>query len=211
MFNILCVVGSKRKNGNTAILVKEAMKAFDTEEVQTELIFLDDYNFESCNGCNGCRNSFKCVIDDDMQKIYPKILDSDAIVLGSPTYFYNITAEMKAFIDRCFCLDFFDEDDRSVWISINDTGKQKYAAVISVAEQHSEKDMGVTPEVMKGSLESLGYRVVDVVKAIGLFSAGEAAHDTNALQDAYNAGEKLLRTLRLRKTIETLVKHKISE
>ncbi|TYB33142.1 MAG: flavodoxin family protein, partial [Flexistipes sinusarabici] len=77
-----------------------------------------------------------------------------------------------------------------------------------VAEQHSEKDMGVTPEVMKSSLESLGYRVVDVVKALGLFSAGEAAHNTNALQDAYTAGEKLLRTLRLRKKIEILVRNK---
>jgi len=210
MFNILCVVGSRRKNGNTAILVKEAMKAFDAEDVKAELIFLEDYNFESCNGCNGCQNSFECVIDDDMQKIYPKILKADALILGSPTYFYNITAETKAFIDRCFCLDFFDEDDRSVWISINDTGRQKYAAVVSVAEQHSEKDMGVAPEVMKGSLEALGYRVVDVVKALGLFSAGEAAHDKYALENAYNAGEKLLKTLRLRKKTETLVQNKNS-
>ena len=84
---VLGVVGSRRKSGNTAYLVQQALKAIESKEVETELIFLGDYNIRGCTGCEGCKDTYKCVVMDDMQKIYPLIINSDAIVLGSPTYF----------------------------------------------------------------------------------------------------------------------------
>ena len=82
-------------------------------EVETQLIYLSDYNISGCTGCEGCKHTYKCVIMDECRK-YPLIMNSDAIILGSPTYFYNITAEMKAFIERLYCFQVFAEDDRSV-------------------------------------------------------------------------------------------------
>jgi len=204
---VLGIVGSRRKNGNTSVLVKESLKPFMEKSIDTDLIFLGDLDFQSCNGCNRCKDSFRCVINDDMQGIYTKMFESDGIILGSPTYFYNVTSEVKAFIDRCFCMDFFDENDRSVWVSINEAIPRKYASVINVAEQHTEEDSGVALDVMCDSLESFGYRIVGRVKALGLFAAGEAKNDTKSLNQAYKSGERLLRTINLKNSI----KQKIEE
>ncbi len=137
-----------------------------------------------------------------MQKIYPRILEADAIILGSPTYFYNVTADVKAFIDRCYCFEMFAEDDRSVWMGINEVLGIKYAVVIAVCEQHSEADMGYTAEAMEKSLEALGYRVIATVKALGLFKQEDASNDEIILGQAAEAGKKLAKTLILRKEVE---------
>jgi len=203
---ILGVVGSKRKKGNTFTLVQEAIRAVQKEGAETQLIFLGDYAIKDCTGCEGCKDTYKCIINDDMQKIYPLLLEVDGIILGSPTYFYNITADMKAFIDRCYCFEIFAENDRSCWLSINEALGGKYAAVITVCEQQSEIDMGFTPEAMSKPLEALGFRVVDTVKVLRLFKTGEALGDNNALEHSRKAGERLVRTIKLRKDVETKIK-----
>ncbi|MEK6264329.1 MAG: flavodoxin family protein [Clostridium sp.] len=195
---VLGVVGSRRKNGNTAYLVEQALQAIESKEVETELIFLGDYNIRGCTGCEGCKDTYKCVIKDDMQKIYPLIMSADAIVLGSPTYFYNITADMKAFIERLYCFQVFAEDDRSVWSSINEALGGKYAAVISICEQNDEKDMGFTAEAMSMPLEGLGYRVIETVKVLRLFKKGDVLQSKDALEQVQKAGRKLEKTIRLR-------------
>lgn len=204
---ILGIAGSKRKKGNTSILVQEALKTAQKEGAKTELIFLGDYSIKDCQGCEGCKETYRCVINDDMQKIYPLLLESDGIILGSPTYFYNISADMKAFIDRCYCFEVFAEDDRSCWLSINEALGGKYAAVIAVCEQENEKDMGFTPEAMSLALQALGYRVIDQIKVLNLFKAGEALTDSDALQRCGKAGEKLVKTIRLRKALELKIKN----
>ncbi len=203
---ILGIIGSRRKNGNTSCLVQEALKAAQNEGAKTELIFLGDYSIKDCMGCEGCKDTLKCVINDDMQKIYPLLLEADGIILGSPTYFYNISADMKAFIDRCYCFEIFAEDDRSCWMGVNEVLGGKYAIAIAVCEQHDENDMGFTPAAMSKPLEALGYRVVDTVKVLGLFKAGEAAQNNQALEQSRKAGKRLAKTIALRKDMEVKVK-----
>lgn len=203
---VLGIVGSARKNGNTAYLVKQALLSIESKEVETNLIFLGDYNIRGCIGCEGCKETYKCVIMDDMQKLYPLILDSDAIVLGSPTYFYNITSYMKAFIERLYCFQIFSEDDRSVWSSINEVLGGKYAAVISICEQNDEKDMGFTSDSMSKPLEGLGYRVVSTVKILNLFKNSDVLQNQNALEQVQRAAEKLKKTYILKKETEKKLK-----
>jgi len=199
---ILGIVGSRRKKGNTAVLVQEALKPFEMRGMETKLIFLGDYDIEDCNGCESCHDTYKCVKQDGMQEIYPSILEYDAVVLGSPTYFYNVTADMKAFIDRCYCLEAFDENDRSVWMSINEAFGGKYACVVAVCEQEKEEDVGYTATAMEKFLEALGYRVISTVKALNLFAAREALQNEKVLHEARQAGEKLLKTLQLREKVK---------
>lgn len=203
---VLGIVGSRRKNGNTACLVQEALNEVQCEEIETEMIFLGDYNIRGCIGCEGCKDTYKCVIKDDMQKLYPRILEADAIIMGSPTYFYNITSDMKAFIERLYCFQIFAEDDRSVWSSINEVLGGKYAVVISICEQSDEKDMGFTAEAMSQPLEGLGYRVIETVKILKLFKKGEAIKNQDALDQVKKAGIKLKKTIRLRKETEKKLK-----
>jgi len=199
---ILGVVGSPRREGNTSTLLQEALKPFKKNSIETKLVFLSDYNIRDCNGCESCKETYKCVINDDMQKLYPDILESDAIILGSPTYFYNVSADIKAFIDRCYCFEIFDKDDRSVWMGLNEATGIKYAAVLAVSEQEKEEDMGFTAETMVKSLEALGYRVISTVKALHLFEAGEALNNKKVMEDANQAGKKLLKQLQLKEKVK---------
>lgn len=203
---VLGIVGSKRKKGNTAILVETALAALRLSGIDTKTVFLSDYNFNGCCGCEGCKDTYKCVIDDGMQGLYGDMIEADAIVIGSPTYFYNITSDVKAFFERCYNFEIFAEDDRSVWMSVNEVLGIKYAVTIAVCEQDNAEDMGLTSQAMRLPLQALGYRVVDSVEALKLFIKGEASKDNEAIMRAKQAGERLAKTLLLRKESETKIK-----
>lgn len=198
---VLGIVGSYRREGNTDVLVQKVLEGVSRHDIETECIFLPDYAFVDCQGCEECRAHFKCVLQDDMQKIYPLLEKADALVIGSPTYFYNVTAIMKSFLDRLYCYDVFDEDDRSIWLSLNELMGLKYAVTVSVCEQDNENDMGYTSLIMSKSLEAVGYRVVHNVKALHLFAKGEAVRDKDALNHALLAGVKLAKTLKLKDAV----------
>jgi len=97
---VLCVSGSPRREGNTDYLLKMLVG-----ELGGEIIRLADCHFAHCTACWNCRETGRCVFNDDMTaKVVPRLLASDAVVLGSPIFFNNVTADMKAFMDRTWCL-----------------------------------------------------------------------------------------------------------
>ncbi|MGL5380589.1 flavodoxin family protein [Clostridium sp.] len=197
---VLGIVGSYRKDGNTDILVKKALEGVASEGIDVEYIFLGDKKIYDCIGCEGCKHTYECVIKDDMYQIYKKLIDSDAIILGSPTYFYNITGIIKNFIDRLYCFELFDKDDRSVWMGINDVIGIKYASTIAVCEQKSEEYMGFTSLAMSKSLEAIGYRIIDNLKVLHAFSKGEINNCEKQMKEAYDSGIKLSKTIKLRQS-----------
>jgi multimeric flavodoxin WrbA len=103
--NVLVLMGSPRKKGNTSILCDEFIRGAVEAGHQVEKIDIIGKKIAGCLGCNGCkRNGGTCVQKDDMQEIYGKILAADVIVLASPIYYYTWTAQLKAVIDRTYAL-----------------------------------------------------------------------------------------------------------
>ena len=100
--NILILSGSPRNNGNTDLLV-EAFAKGASEKHHVEVVSVHNYKVNPCMGCNACFTSEgnACVQKDDMPLIYEKLADSDMLVIASPVYFYGLSAQLKAFIDRC--------------------------------------------------------------------------------------------------------------
>ncbi|PIT85442.1 flavodoxin family protein [Candidatus Micrarchaeota archaeon CG10_big_fil_rev_8_21_14_0_10_59_7] len=97
---ILYISGSPRKGGNSEYLLNLL-----SDSLKGELVRLSDYKIEPCKSCWACIKTEKCVINDDMtNKIIPVLLDADVIVLGSPVYFNNVSAQLKAFMDRTWCI-----------------------------------------------------------------------------------------------------------
>ncbi len=95
--------GSPRKGGNTEFLIRTVFQELENEEIETELVQVGGQILRGCTACCWCRETGKgrCVIDDDPLNGYlEKIRESDGILLGSPTYFADMTSEMKALIDR---------------------------------------------------------------------------------------------------------------
>lgn len=95
--------GSARKDGNTAILVTTLLKELKKEKIETELIQLAGKKIRGCTACGKCfvNRDKKCVIGNDIvNECIEKMLDADGIILASPTYFADVSTEMKALIDR---------------------------------------------------------------------------------------------------------------
>jgi multimeric flavodoxin WrbA len=99
---ILGIMCSPRKGGNTEILVKEALASASQAGAQTERVSVVGKNIAPCDGCSGCRKSGTCLIKDDMQDIYRKMEAADGIIIGSPVYFGTVSAQGKAVMDRTF-------------------------------------------------------------------------------------------------------------
>lgn len=101
MSNIVILVGSMRKNGNTDLLT-QAFAEGARENNSVDIVSVADYKVNPCIGCNSCftREGNKCFQNDDMDGIYEKLKGADIVVVASPVYFYGISAELKAIIDR---------------------------------------------------------------------------------------------------------------
>jgi len=103
---VLGIVFSPRKGGNTEILMKEALKGAEAEGAETKLILTREYNIKPCDACDSCHKTGECHIKDDMQTLYRELLEADAIIFGTPVYFWHICAQAKIFIDRTYALTF---------------------------------------------------------------------------------------------------------
>lgn len=96
----LALACSPRKNGNTAILARQALAAAESAGCSTELLHLADYRFAPCRACNGCFATGRCVLEDDAALIFEKILAADRLILAAPVFFLGICAQAKMLIDR---------------------------------------------------------------------------------------------------------------
>ena len=99
----LAVNGSPRQNGNTALLLQTVLNELSARGIETELFQLEGHPVSGCRACMGCRQrqNRRCVIEQDIiNECIAKMVAADAIIIGSPTYFANVTTEIKALMDR---------------------------------------------------------------------------------------------------------------
>jgi len=188
---ILGIEGSPRKAGNSHKILDAVLSGAQTTKETSETIHLRDYEYKPCIGCEKCRKDKICTrFNDGMSLLYPKILESKGIVLISPVHNYNVTAWMKAFIDRLYCFyDFNDERPRG-WSS-RLAGQGRKAVIGAIAEQQEKHDMGFTLDAMRLPLEAHGFEVVAEVQVLNMFDRGIVAKHENVLEQARCAGVKL--------------------
>jgi len=101
---VVAFSGSARKDGNTALLLRTALAEMESEGIETELVQLAGIKIHGCIACYQCfkRKDTRCAVDNDcINDCLDKMKEADAILLGSPTYFADVSTEMKALMDRC--------------------------------------------------------------------------------------------------------------
>ncbi|WXG41423.1 MAG: flavodoxin family protein [Candidatus Freyarchaeum deiterrae] len=103
---LLGIVCSPRKGGNTEILVKEALKPAQEAGWETELFLMSEKQVAPCDACGACFKTGSCVIKDDMQELYSMLEQADGVIIGSPVYFGNVSAQAKAVMDRTYAIAF---------------------------------------------------------------------------------------------------------
>ncbi len=101
MSRIIILVGSMRSGGNTQLLA-QAFAEGAKKRNEVEIVSVADYKVNPCIGCNSCftRENNRCFQEDDMTQIYEKLKTADIVVIASPVYFYGISAQLKAIVDR---------------------------------------------------------------------------------------------------------------
>lgn len=95
--------GSPRKGGNTELLIRKVLEVLEQEGTETELIQIGTMDLRGCRACYACRDNqdHRCIIDEDpLNDLLQKMIEADGIIIGSPTYFANVTSNVKALIDR---------------------------------------------------------------------------------------------------------------
>ncbi len=101
---IIAIVGSPRPGGNTDYLVDQALGEASKHGCETEKIMLGRYRVNPCLGHEDCGSFPACKQNDDAPWILEKFSNADGIILATPVYYYNMTAQMKAFVDRNYFL-----------------------------------------------------------------------------------------------------------
>jgi len=189
---ILGISGSPRRGGNSDIILDNILKGTGAE---LDTLYLSDIDFSSCVGCEQCRKDKICTrFEDGLTPWYDTISEARGLVLVSPVHNYNITAWMKAFIDRLYCFYDFDNERPRGW-SCRLAGQGRAATLAIVAEQIEGEDLGVTMEALRMPIKAFGYQVVGELQVLGKFEAGIVGEYPAVLEQAAELGRKLAEML----------------
>lgn len=183
MTYVLGVLGSPRRGGNSEMLLDAALEGARSTGAQAEKVVLSELHIRPCTACEGCADGVQCVLDDDMRPLYTKLEEADVIILASPVYFYGVTAQMKAFIDRAqlFYVRKFVLHHRS---------KKRKGAFLSVGARIR------TDFVAPGSSAQAFFHTLEATPSRSLTFAGfeergSIADHPSALADAERLGREL--------------------
>jgi len=180
---IMGIVCSPRKEGNTEILINEALKEAQKNGANTELIRIADMTISPCDGCESCHQDGECRIKDDAQELYRKLLEAYSIILGSPVYFWSISSQAKTFIDRTYAL-------RYPFHRLNN----KACGGIVVAGRK-----GCTGALETINMFFLGQDMIPIGLGIAGYSneKGEVIKDTRAMNGAKSLGKQITKLIKL--------------
>ncbi len=178
---VLGLSGSLRKDGNTSALVRVILKRTADAGIPTEFVSLAGKKINPCTGCNLCKEKKWCVqMKDDWSAVMEKVLESDVLIIGSPTYYYDVNGHLKNFIDRSYSL----YHDRML------AGKKGIAVAV-----HDQKGANRTIQTLEGFLNAHEFSSLGSVKGSGN-EPGTVLDDTAAVGKANKIGDKIVRLLK---------------
>jgi multimeric flavodoxin WrbA len=182
MKTVLGIAGSPRKGGNTEILVSRVLAGAAAQGATVDLVRLAELKISECDGCHACWKGRGCSKKDDMLSLYPKIVSCDAIVFGTPVYWYGPTALMKAFVDR---LVYFNCPKNRALI------RGKKAAIAVPFEDKDPATADLIVKFFKKSLSYLEMKFAGQVLAPGVGAKGEIMVRSRILAEAFDLGRSL--------------------
>jgi multimeric flavodoxin WrbA len=185
----LAFLGSPRKDGNTELLLKEAIRGIRESSPSDVTVFnLNLMNIRPCQDCGGCDKSGECILEDDMSKIYPEIRAADRLILASPIFFFGLSAQSKAMIDRC----------QSFWcekyllrkpIPPGEFGRK--GLLILVGGMKKEVGIECGDATAKAFFRTVSVPEHKVLSFLGVDAKGAILAHPTALKEAFAAGRDL--------------------
>jgi len=185
---IVAFNGSPRIGGNTEVLLEEALKPLREAGHEITLFKLNVLNFKPCQDCGGCVKTGICIHDDAMTAMYAAIREADRIILASPIFFYSISAQAKAMVDRCqafWC-------EKYLLKKIIPAGPHGRKGLLLLVGGMKKEDGKHTAEaVAKGFFRTCSVPEHETLFYGGVDAKGDVQKHPTALQEAYEAGKRL--------------------
>jgi multimeric flavodoxin WrbA len=193
MTTILAIYGSPRRKGNTALLLKQAVEGARESGALVEEIVLRDLKMSPCLEIYGCKETGRCVIQDDFQSLYDKLLGCQGLILASPVFFYTVSSLTKIMMDRCQSLWV-----KRYWIEKTAFGKKDYSKkglFISAGATKGKKLFDGVLLTVRYFLDALDAELWKALLYRGLDFEGDVLKHPDYLQEAYAAGGDLAKSI----------------
>ena len=185
---VLGIMGSPRIGGNTELLLDQALAGAEASGAKVEKVIVSQLRISPCTEIYACLKDGNCAIKDDMQKLYSKLLESERIIFASPMFFYGITSQAKAVIDRC----------QALWVRrhilgmTQDNGEVRKGAFISVGATKGQKLFDGSILTVKNFFAAIGVNYAYELLVRGVDHKAEIEQHPTALQEAFALGQKLM-------------------
>lgn len=189
MPRILAISGSPRRQGNTALLLAKAAEGAREAGARVEEVVLRDLKMSPCLEIYGCLKTGRCVIQDDFQRLYDRILECDGIILASPIFFYTVSAHTKILMDRC----------QSLWVKryllektpVNKRGAGRKGLFISVGATKGKRLFEGTLLTVRYFFDAIDTELWRSLLYRGLDFEGDVQKHPEYLEQALQAGKDL--------------------
>ena len=185
---IVAFLGSPRKNGNSELLLNEAVKGAGAAGSDVRIFDLNLLKLTPCQNCGGCDTTGTCVVDDDMAEIYKEIRSADRLILASPIFFFGLSAQSKTMIDRCQC--FWCEK----YLLKRPLPEGKYGRkglLLLVGGMKKEIGVECSGATAKAFFRTISVQEHTTLSFLGIDAKGAVLAHPTALRDAFEAGKAL--------------------
>jgi multimeric flavodoxin WrbA len=188
MKKILAIYGSPRRKGNTTLLLDRAVQGASDAGTQVEKIVLRDLKMSPCLEIYACKETGRCAIQDDFQKVSDRLLACDGLMLASPIFFYTVSSHTKILMDRCQSLWV-----KKYWIDKIPYGQSKFTRkglFISVGATKGKRLFDGTLLTVKYFFDVLDTELWRALLYRGLDFEGDVLKHPEFLQEAYETGKE---------------------
>ncbi|MDA7857995.1 flavodoxin family protein [bacterium] len=183
---VLGINGSPRIGGNTDILLDKVLEGATSKGANVEKVILNNLKFSPCLECADIKDDGSCIIEDDMQLLYKKIDQADAIILASPIFFGSLSAQTKMMIDRFQCFW------RAKYIIKKDMGdKRKNGAFISVEGSKRKDFFDNAKSIVKNLFATINVDYKEELFSSGIDEKGSILKQSDVLKEAFKLGERI--------------------
>jgi multimeric flavodoxin WrbA len=185
---VLGIMGSPRRQSNTEILLDAALAGAKEMGAEVEKVVVSELKVSPCREIYACLKDGDCAIKDDMQWLYERLLQADHVVFASPIFFYGLTSQAKAIVDRC----------QALWVRRHILGmKSKDSRVrrgvfISVGATQGSKLFDGAVLTVKYFFDAIGVRYAGDLLIRGIDGKAEIKEHPTALRDAFRLGQQLV-------------------
>jgi multimeric flavodoxin WrbA len=190
---ILAVYGSPRRQGNSSLLLDKAVEGALEAGAEVEKLVLRDLKMSPCLEIYGCKNTGRCAIQDDFQRVYDQLLGCSGLMLASPIFFYTVSAHTKILMDRCQSLwvkkYWIDQVAPNQWVP------KRKGLLISVGATQGKKLFDGLLLTVKYFFDVLDMELWRSLLLRGLDFQGDVLKHPEYLDEAYQAGKGLAQVI----------------